>query len=247
MSPARIAVVVVAVLALSAAPRARAGVLIEGTSGGDRESKGPERFLLDGQNVRIESKNGEHAMIFDGAAKRMIQLDAPSRSYTEITQDDMAKVKAMMGQRGGAPERKPLSRRYEKTGKTDTALGKSCDVYRAVGSDGKSHEELCVAPFGTFGVERSDFDGFRALGTYASSLAGREGESSWADLPGIPLIGWNTRNGAREESFRATKVEKRSIPASEFAPPAGWTKKPGPAEQLEQLQLRQMQKGAGHK
>jgi hypothetical protein len=246
MSPARIAVTVLFVLALSAASRTRAGVLIEGTSS-DRESKGPERFLVEGQRVRIESKGGEHAAIFDGASKRMIQLDAPNRSYTEITEADMAKIRAMMAERSGAPERKPLSRRYEKTGKTDKALGNSCDVYRAVGSDGQSHEELCVAPFGTFGVQRSDFEGFRALGLYASSLAGRDGESSWADLPGVPLIAWRTRGGAREESFRATKVEKRSIPASEFSAPAGWTKKPGPAEQLEQLQLRQMQRGAGHK
>ena len=240
MAPTRLSLAVVLLLAAS---RASGGALIEGTSG-DRGATGPERMLADGQNVRVEMKGGERAVIFDGAGKRMIQLEPASRSYTEITQADMEKVRALMSQHGAAPEKKPISRRYEKTGRTDSALGKSCEVYRAVDAEGKSHDELCLAPFGSFGVERSDFEGFRALGAFANAMAGREGERNWAEIPGVPLIGWRTEGGARKETFRATKVEKRSFPASEFSVPAGWTRRPGPAEQLEQLQLKMGEKGS---
>jgi hypothetical protein len=41
--------------------------------------------------------------------------------------------------------------------------------------------------------------------------------------------------GQRRETFRATKVEKRAVPASEFAAPAGWKRNPGFAEQMKQL------------
>jgi hypothetical protein len=239
MAPARLSLAVLMVLAAS---RASGGVLIEGTSG-DRGAKGPERFLAEGQNVRVETKDGESALIFDGAGKRMIQVDEATRSYTVITQADMEKVRALMSQRGAAPSKKPFSRRYEKTARTDSALGKPCEVYRAVDAEGKSHDELCIAPFGSFGVERSDFEGFRGLGAFANAMAGHEGEQNWADLPGVPLVAWRTEGGARKETFRATKVEKRSIPATEFSVPAGWTRKPGPVEQLEQLELKMMQKG----
>jgi hypothetical protein len=232
MSHTRIAL---AVLAIATASRVSAGVVIEGT-GGDGEEKGRQRFLMEGHKLRVDSRDGENAMIFDGATKRMIQLDAKERSYLEITQDDAAKLKAMRAQIGAAAAKKPLSRRYEKAGRSDSALGKSCDVYRVVLGEGRSEEELCVAPFGTFGVERSDFESFRAFGQYASDVSGGAVERDWADLPGVPLIAWHTSGGARRESFRATKVEKRSIAATEFSVPAGWTRKPGVAEQLEQLE-----------
>jgi hypothetical protein len=234
MSPTRVAL---AALAVAAASRVAAGVAIEGTDG-DGEEKGALRFLVEGQKLRMEMQGGAHAVIFDGATKRMIQLDAKDRSYLEITEDDMAKVKALRAQGGAASTKQAPPRRYEKAGKTDAALGKSCDVYRVVVGERREEEELCVAPFGTFGVERSDFEGFRAFARYASDASGGSVERDWAELPGVPLIAWSTNGGARRESFRATKVEKRSIAASEFAVPAGWTRRPGIADQLEQLQHR---------
>jgi hypothetical protein len=244
MSPTRLAIVA---LALTLWSRAFAGVVIEGT-GSDGGSKQTQRFLMDGQKLRVETNGGAQAMIFDGATKRSVQLDAKSRSYTEFTKEDVAKMKAMMEQAraaganagAGAPApKKPGTIRYEKTGKTDRALGESCDVYRVLAADGEIDEELCLAPWGAFGVDRSDFAGFRAFGEFASDLSGGEVQRDWADLPGIPLIAWEKDGEERTESFRATKIEKRSILASEFTVPAGWKKNPGLAEQLRQTEQKQ--------
>jgi hypothetical protein len=181
-------------------------------------------------------------MIFDGATGRSVQLDPEEKTYVEFTKDDLAKMNAMIAQGGGKKGGKLFEVKYEKTGRTEKALGKSCDVYRVVRADEPDDgEEMCVAPFGSFGVAKSDFEAFRAFGEFMSGIGGGEVDRSWADLPGVPLVTWDVEDGERKEEFRATKVEKRSVPASEFAVPAGWKKGPGFAEQMKGLE--EMKKG----
>jgi hypothetical protein len=237
MSLARLA----ALAALVAAAPALAGVVIEGTDDGETQ-----RFVMEGQKLRVDTGESKEAMVFDAATKTSVQLDPASKTYTEFTKDDLAAMQAMMKERGGP--KKVRTTKYEKTGKTDEALGKRCDVYRVVESDAEPDDEeqtLCLAPFGTFGVSRDDFAAFRAFGEYASQMSGGEVERSWADLPGIPLLAWEKEDGETRESFRATKVEKRRVPPSEFAVPAGWKKGPGFAEQMKQMQqqMQELQKG----
>jgi hypothetical protein len=249
MSPTRLAVVV---LMVAVSSPAFAGVIIEGSEL-DGESKKTSRFLMEGQKLRMETAEGD-AMIFDGATHQSVQLDPANKTYTEFTKEDVAKMKAMMeqaraagasaGAGAPAPKKKAGTIRYEKTGKTDSALGKGCDVYRIRGEDGEIDEEMCLAPWGSFGVQRADFAGFRAFGEFASDMSGGEVQRDWADLPGIPLIAWDKEGEERKESFRATKIEKRSIPASQFAVPAGWTKNPGFAEQMRQME-QQLKPGGG--
>lgn len=224
-----------AFLAIFLANPAFAGVVIEGTDDGETQ-----RFVMEGQKLRIDTGANEEALIFDAAAKRSIQLDPEKKTWSEFTEKDLASMREMMKDRPGP--KTVRTTRYEKTGKTDKALGKSCDVYRVVESDaepGESEEMVCLAKFGTFGVSRDDFAPFRAFGEFASQMTGGELEKSWADLPGIPLIAWEKDEQGQRETFRATKVEKRSVPASEFAVPAGWKKGPSFTEQMREYQ-RQM-------
>jgi hypothetical protein len=232
------------VLAVAVPLAARAGVVIEGKGKGEK----PQRFVMDGQKLRMEHGDREY-VIFDAAAKKMTQVQPAKGAYTEFTQADMDAMNAMVKQaqeQHGAPkaDAKAWSVKYEKTGKSDSALGKSCDVYRMATSTGaeKTHDsEMCLAPFGAFGIDKGDFAAFRAFGEFASQMGtGRATTQSWADIPGVPLIGWDVDGGERKETFRATKVEKRSVPASEFTVPAGLKKGPNFAEQMKQLQ-QQMQ------
>ncbi|HET7754560.1 MAG TPA: DUF4412 domain-containing protein [Anaeromyxobacteraceae bacterium] len=221
-----------AALAFALASGASAAVVIEG-----KEGDKTQRFVMDGKKLRLESGEGSEAMIFDAATQRSIQLDPATKTYTEFKKEDLDKLQAMMKERGGP--KKVRTTKYEKTGKTDTALGKSCDVYRVVESDAEAddtEQTLCLAPFGTFGVNREDFAPFRAFGEFASQLSGGEVERSWADVPGIPVIAWEKEDGQRKETFRATKVERRSVPATAFEVPAGWKKGPSVGEQMRDMQ-----------
>jgi uncharacterized protein DUF4412 len=226
MTPARLILAVLVAGPLTAS----AGVVIEG-----KEGEKTSRILLEGQKLRMESGSG--SMIFDGATKRSVQLDPEKKTYVEFTKEDLARMNAMVAQSGRPKDKKAWTVKYEKSGKTEKALGQSCDVYRVVhGERPEDKEEMCLAPFGAFGVEKSDFAAFRAFGEFASEMGGGEIDRSWADIPGVPLITWDLEGGERKEEFRATKVEKRSIPASEFAVPAGWKKGPGFAEQMQQME-----------
>jgi hypothetical protein len=234
----------VALAPLSLALPARAGVVIEGKDGGEMQ-----RIVMDGSKLRMEGKDqaGKSVLIYDGDAKRSIQLHPEQKSYLEFTSDDLKKMAAMAKEareKAGAAEPKKEKRatRYEKTARTDKALGKRCDVYE-VKEDGAS-EEMCIVPFGTFGVQKQDFAALRAFGDFAADMAGGDVDRSWSELPGVPVISWRLEGGERHESFRATRIEKVKVPASEFAVPAGFTKEPGFAEQMEALQKQMGEGGA---
>jgi hypothetical protein len=210
----------VAALVLASALAARAGVLIEGTDG-----ETPYRILAEGPRVRVETV-GSHATVFDGAARRALLLDLANETYVELTKDDLARLEAAAKRTGAvAPAAaSPPAARFERTGRT-AALGRRCDVYRLVEGD-VARTEICVAAFGSFGVERADLAGFRPLGALASEMTGVALVRSWADLPGVPLVSWELEDGVPRETFRATKLEKRTIETSEFTAPAGWKRNP---------------------
>jgi hypothetical protein len=210
----------VAALVLAASLGARAGILIEGTDG-----ETPYRILTDGPRVRLEIV-GSRATVFDGAARRSLQLDLANETYTELTKDDLGKE---AGAAAPAPAR-PRAARFERIRRSE-ALGRRCDVYRLVEGVGP-RTETCVASFGSFGVERADLAGFRPLGALASEMTGVALVRNWADLPGVPLVAWELEDGVPRETFRATKLEKRTIPPSEFTAPPGWKRNPPLAGQM---------------
>ncbi|HYG68193.1 MAG TPA: DUF4412 domain-containing protein [Anaeromyxobacteraceae bacterium] len=238
------------VLAVAASSRASAGVVILATDT-DGEEKTTQRIVMEGQKLRLESKGG--AVIFDGATKRSFQLDTENKAYTEFSEVDRAFMKNLVAQSGKNPNaKKPAGPAFQKTGRTDRALGTSCDVYRVSDLDGEFDQEMCLAAFGAFGVQKSDFAPLRAFGDSMSDMIGEEDvKTGWAEFPGVPLISWDLEDGQRIEKFRVTKIEKRSVPASEFAVPAGWKKNPGFAEQMKGMEkqmqeaMKKQQGGAG--
>lgn len=242
---------------LALALPARAGVVMEGRNseggamGDSMKEPRTERFLIDGPKMRMEGMHGRHghasALIVDSAAQKWVQVDDGAKTYMEMTAADMAQLRSMGAQmraRRGKSEAEPKDRslKFEKTGRSDSDLGKSCDVYRVTGL-GSHEQEMCLAPFGAFGLSKSDFEAFKGLGQMAEQATGVA--QNWADFPGIPLIGWRTEGGERKETWRATKVEKTSVPASAFTVPAGYTKQPGIGEQLKRYQQLQQQKAPG--
>ena len=217
-----------AVAVLAAAPGARAGILIEG-EGGDTSY----RILTDGPRVRLELV-GSRATVFDGAAKRSLELDLANETYAERSTEELRRP-AQAGEQAGAAAPAPApprAARFERTRRAE-AMGRRCDVYRLVEGEG-ARTETCVAAFGSFGVERADLAAFRPLGALSGELAGVALVRNWADLPGVPLVAWELEDGVPRETFRATRLEKRAIPTSEFTAPPGWKRTAGLAERVKQ-------------
>jgi Domain of unknown function (DUF4412) len=98
----------------------------------------------------------------------------------------------------------------QKTGKTDTVAGYKCEIWHI--TQAKSSTDLCIAEQGT--------------SWFHLPLSGLPAELAWAteitDGKHFPLRLVMSDNGVEEGRLEVTRIQKQSLPASEFAVPAGY-------------------------
>ena len=160
------------------------------------------------------STSAQGIMIIDGSAKTRTVIMPARKAYMTAPFDPAARKPA-------AAEKSDV--KWTRTGKTETVAGVKCEVLHGVGTEnGKPKEaDLCVARGFGFGSGSTGGGPFsEALTEYANlSLAPGEGivkmTSIEADKPQVQL--------------ELTKVDRRKLAASDFQPPAGYTKMERPA------------------
>jgi hypothetical protein len=168
----------------------------------------PNTLYLDGKRMRVDGAHeGGHeaSMIMDGAGKRMIIINEKEKTFSEITQEDMKKMRArvdvmraqaaermkslppeqrkqmekLMGGMGGGPAAKEKDFKFEKMGEKKTINGFSCEMYRIV-VDGKPAAEDCVSPWSAGIIKMSDFEGLREFAeSMMQGLGGNQPEQNW--------------------------------------------------------------------
>jgi hypothetical protein len=168
----------------------------------------PNTLYLDGKRMRVDGARAgarESSMIMDGAGKRMIILNEKEKTYSEITQEDMKKMRArvdamraaneermksmppeqrkkmeqMMGGMGGAPAGKEKDFKFEKMGEKKTVNGFPCEMYRIL-VDGKPTEEDCVSPWSAGIIKVSDFEGLREFAeSMMQGLGANQKDQNW--------------------------------------------------------------------
>jgi hypothetical protein len=107
-----------------------------------------------------------------------------------------------------------LPKQFEKTGKTETVAGIKCDDYHAVDENGRE-ATLCAAP---------------GMGSWVFAMGGRRPGASnmpaWAQelvRKGFFLLKVTGENSdGTPVSMEVTKVEKKSVPDSEFQAPSDY-------------------------
>jgi hypothetical protein len=136
-------------------------------------------------------------VISDGAEKKLYLLDDTARTYKVI--DVGATTTSTVD--AGAPT-------YKKTGKKDVVAGYECDEYEIVGVGGRTDACATNAIYGPLAAVAG------ALGAFGSDM-------------GFPL-----RTVARDPSGaelmrnEVTRIDKRSMPDSEFTVPTGYKEAP---------------------
>lgn len=130
--------------------------------------------------------------------------------------------------------------KLEKTGESATVIDRPCEFYRVL-RDGKpmdASNEMCLIPWGG-SLRKSDFVAWHEMGKFSehvlsSFMAGMGRSTSSAmggsffgawfeDSPGVP--GESVKvdsSGKRKVVWALTSVEHRSLPASDFVPPADY-------------------------
>jgi Domain of unknown function (DUF4412) len=165
--------------------------------------------ITKGSKIRIEGmgRNGG-AMIFDGA-NRIILLPE-QKAYMDMP--------ANLGEREATAEASKHRGTAERTGKTETIAGITCEDwhYKGTKSDGTPEEgDACVAKGAGMMINR-----------LSGGMAGR-----YFDAAG-PAFAEAIKNGAGvmkvttngKLSFVAIKAERSSVPEAMFAPPPDYTK-----------------------
>lgn len=107
------------------------------------------------------------------------------------------------------------------TGKSEVVAGHKCDVYHAVDPEEQTESDACIATdMGTFATfDAPNQSGGGAGGGGALSLL----QSMFSAKGGFfPLKVTTYKEGKVENAMVATRIEAKSIAASEFVPPAGY-------------------------
>jgi hypothetical protein len=175
---------------------------------------------------------GAKARAKEALAEARSQLDKLPPEQRKQVEDALAQAEAAAEPAARKPARAPRLR-FERTGKGGSAAGHACDWYRQFDGD-EPEGEGCFTPLARLGLKVDDFKVFQALVDVldpgGAGGAGRELDFAkvLAQAPGFPIIAAETEDGKRAETMRVVRIARESIPATTFAPPAGYARVPVP-------------------
>jgi hypothetical protein len=152
----------------------------------------------------------------------------------DMTPEQREMVEKMMGSMGGMAKEAP-ARSIKPTSRTESAAGQTCKVWEVM-VGGAKEEELCVVAPGSLTGGAEMMATMKELGDlfrgFMDSLGGAGSRNAindaWRDLQavnGIPIITRTFENGKPSQEIRLTAVRAESVPASQFAVPAGFKQK----------------------
>lgn len=178
------------------------GAITMNNTSGDKPSK-TMTYEVKGTKMRFDAPEERGPMsggyvIFDTTAKKMTVVNDAKKTAMVMDVGAMGATPAGMPPAGPKPT-------VEKTGKTDTVAGYSCDVWKVTEASGEK-TEACVAK----GIS------FPAFGRHAGWMSSLE--------DGFPLRAISYDSAGKEKSkMEVTKIDKKSIDDSQFQVPAGYT------------------------
>lgn len=232
-----------ALVLLSAAFAAQAGLTIRSSSGKDADA--PRDVYVDGNRLRME--NGKHVFIFDGDKRELIVADTEERTFSVTTEARMkamgervrqhlAAAKAQMAklppaQRKMLEEHQPghaqQPAQYDRLGQSKRVAGYACEMYRVTWAAGTAPQQGCFIPWGGK-VRKEDLHAFKLFGDFLGQMTAGMGlgdesrRNMFADMPGVPALILD-EDGAVKQELKS--IEHGSISADKFAAPAGYTRK----------------------
>ncbi len=231
---------VVALCAATAVPTARAGVIITLE---DKDKK-QTIMILEGDKMRFEDpKEGGTISIFDGGARKMINISVSERTYTEVTEAEMKAMRAQMdaamaqmtpeqraqmesmgmGQKAGARAARPVAK-YQPMGKKEKVAGYGCEWHREL-VGGKVVSEGCYVPWGASALTREDLRPMQKMSELLEAIMPGENtlQQDLDAAPGFPAIHVELE-GERRDEQRLVSIKRGGEGADKFRPPAGFKK-----------------------
>ncbi len=179
----------------------------------EKKKKDPMEFsyFIKGDKARMESIDKKtkkiRPMIIDQARKVMIVSMNDQKQYMEISMDRPEKQARTVTKKEGKKD-------FEATGKTETILGYPCEQYISRDEDGES-EIWATKKLGKF-AGFADTSGRGKLSAWQERAA-REGFFPLKTIEKTP-------EGEVKSTLEVTSIDKKTLSASLFEPPAGYAK-----------------------
>lgn len=150
--------------------------------------------------IDVNDATRKAAMIMDPASHKMYMLMPEQQTYTEMAVPE-----------GQDLEQVPENAKPTRTGKSEVVAGHKCDYWSVEEEKGKV--DVCLA---------TDMGTFQAFSNHMIGSA-----STWQDAVGknaFPLKVITHDEGEDQVALVATKVERKSLDAAMFTPPASYKK-----------------------
>lgn len=193
-------------------------------------------------SVDDEKKTYQRMDEASGAEMATGLKDAMEQAKAKMTPEQRAQMEAFLSQQGtqsGKAASKEHAWKFERAPGGEKVAGHACDKYRVL-RDGKLHSEACFVPWGG-AFRKDDFQAFQEMGRFLEKTFGAVSESQghgrkslsddWVTrfvetAPGFPAVMDRVgENGERTREMRLVKIERASLAAGRFAPPADYREK----------------------
>lgn len=195
------------------------------------------------------------AMIVDAPGKRFLIIDNEKKSYHELTEADVKQMKdrmagmraqmqermknappeqrkraeEMMGRMGGGDHAVEI--KYTPLGTKKKVSGFACEMYR-VQIGNISSSEACISPWSANVITKTEVEHFQKLSAELQKsfdFGGNRLLSEWTKAPGLTVEQTHMGvDGKPEWTSTLKSITRGDVPASTFAPPAGFTKETSP-------------------
>jgi len=170
----------------------------------------------------------------EGLSANRARMEEAMKKMSPEQRKQMEAMLAQAGEEGPSAKAQRPEVKYAATGEKRSVAGHRCEVYKEM-CEGKLRAETCFIPWSAGVVTKADLGSFQKLEEFMKPLTGGLGETrqgfmkSALDAPGIPA--WTRHvdgSGKPTSEDQLVAVKRTSVPTSQFAVPAGYTKTPNP-------------------
>jgi hypothetical protein len=202
--------------------------------------------LFDGSRMRIDTHDGRRAIVYRGDRGLIWIIDHKKKSYLAVekpspealAREVQSRMESLSPEERAAAEAAPAvvpKVSLRETGATAEVQGIRCQEVEVLRGEERI-ADVCRASYDAAGVQAETFTAVRevqqllqgALGGLVSDSVRSEGLAaieSFSQIEGVPMRVRSYRGGQAQTETLVTGLEKKALPETDFAIPAGYQPK----------------------
>jgi dsDNA-binding SOS-regulon protein len=217
------------------------GKKLRSLSHGDRD-EGHSAIFDGDQHVfyALDDKDKSYRRMDEASANSL--SDVMEKAKARMTPEQRAQMDAYLAKQQGAQTAAAAKQHtftFEREAGSESVAGYTCQDYRVL-RDGAPESEGCFVPWEAGVLKKTDFEALQEMGRFfektVGSLTGAGSGGGFAGgwvtrfvdtAPGFPAVMRRVdKDGKQTHEMRLVKIERTTLAASRFSPPADYREKP---------------------